>query len=51
MVVGARQNFPDKKPDFLKTVELCLNFYMGFCITQLVLSNHNEISPQKTILH
>ena len=29
---------------FSKTKELCLNFYIGFWITKLVLSNHNEIN-------
>ena len=44
MVVGARQifNFSGKKPGFLKAIELCLIFCMGFCITQLALSNHNN---------
>ena len=26
-------NFSDKKPGFSKTIELYLNFYIGFCIT------------------
>ena len=30
MAVGA---FSDIKPGFSKTVDLCLNFYMGFGIT------------------
>ena len=35
VVVGARQSFQffRQKPGFLKTIELCLNFYMGFRIT------------------
>ena len=35
MVVGAHQilKFSDKKPGFSKTIELCLKFDMGFCIT------------------
>ena len=34
-VVGARQSFQfsDKSPDFSKTIELCLKFCVGFCIT------------------
>ena len=37
--------FSDKKPGLSKTIELYLNFYMGFCVTELALSNHNKISP------
>ena len=36
MVVGAHTkvfNFSDKITDFSKTIDLCLNFCMGFCIT------------------
>ena len=35
MVVEARQgfNFLDKIPGFSKTIELRLNFGMGFCVT------------------
>ena len=33
---------------FSKTIELCLNFCMDFCITQLVLSNYNKINPKKS---
>ena len=40
-------SFPGKKLGFSKTIELCLNFYMGFRIIKLVLSNHNKISPWK----
>ena len=36
--------FSDKIPGFPKTIELCLNFCMGFCITYLVRSNYREIS-------
>ena len=34
MEVGAGQSFQffRQKPGFSKTIELCLNFYMGFCI-------------------
>ena len=47
MVVEAIQTFQflRQKSGFLKTIKLCLNFNMGFHITQLALSNHNKISP------
>ena len=32
--------FSDKIPGFSKTMELCFNFWMVFCITELVLSNY-----------
>ena len=35
-------NFSDKIPSFSKTIELCLTFCMGFCITLLVLPNYKE---------
>ena len=34
-----------QKPGFSKTIDLRLNFCNKFCITLLVLSNHNKISP------
>ena len=37
--------FSGKIPGFSKTIELYLNFCMGFYITQLALSNSNKISP------
>ena len=37
MVAGACQGFSDKKPGFLKIIDLCLNLGIGFCITWLVL--------------
>ena len=40
-------NFPDKKPGFSKTIDLCPNFCMIFSITELVLST-DKIKPQKT---
>ena len=33
MVVGACQNFAEKKPSFLEVIELCLNLSDGFYIT------------------
>ena len=39
--------FSEKIPGFSKRIELCLNFCLGFCITELVLSNYNKISPKK----
>ena len=32
MVVGARQNLPEKKPDFAEVGELCLNLSGGFAL-------------------
>ena len=46
MVVGALRSIQFFKiPGFSKTTELCLIIYMGFRISQLVLSNNNKISP------
>ena len=28
-----------------KTIESCLNFCLGFCITELLLLNYEKISP------
>ena len=44
MVVGARQNFSDKKPGFLEIIEVCLNLGTRFCKTWLVLLNYKTIS-------
>ena len=46
-VLEACQSFQysEKIPGFLKTIELCLNFCMEFCIILLVLSNYDKISP------
>ena len=41
-------NFSDKIPGFSKTMELCLNFRIGFCITLLELSNDKRKSVLKT---
>ena len=40
MINGARKSFPDKIFRFSETIDIYLSFYMGFCITQLVLSNY-----------
>ena len=32
-------SYLDKMPGFSKTVDICLNFCMGFCNTLLVLPN------------
>ena len=47
MVVGALKDFDfsDKKPGFWEIIDLCFNLGIGFCITQLVFSNYNKISP------
>ena len=47
MVVGTRQSFSfsDKKPGFLKIIEICLNVDIGFCINWLELPNYKKISP------
>ena len=48
MVVEARQSFQffrQKKPGFLKIIDLCFNLGIGFCITWLVLTNYKDISP------
>ena len=47
MVVGARQSFQFLRQNtlFSKTIELCLNFYIEFCIyTFLVLPNYEKIN-------
>ena len=33
MVVGARQNIPEKEPGFTEVVELCLNLSRGFSLS------------------
>ena len=43
--------FSDKRPGFSETIELSLNFCVGFCITYLVLSNYNKISPSVHFNH
>ena len=35
-------NFPEKTTGFSKTIELCLNFCMVFCIPELVLANYKK---------
>ena len=38
--VGARQNFPDKKPGFLEIIAVCLNLGIRFYIIWLALPNY-----------
>ena len=45
MDVGARQNFPYKKPGFSEIIGVYLNLGIGFCIIWLVLPNYQKISP------
>ena len=40
--ISSKFNFSDKTPCFLKTLELCLNFCMGFWINLLVLLNYEK---------
>ena len=39
-------NFSDKILGFSETIEICTYFCMRFCITYLVLSNYNKITPK-----
>ena len=49
MVVGAHQTFQffRQKNWFLNNNRALSKFLYGFCITSLVLSNYNKISPSK----
>ena len=44
-------NLLDKIPSFSKTIELCLNFCVGFCISELVLSNYKKKPVHKAQLY
>ena len=37
MVIGARENFPEKQSGFLEVIELCLNLSVGFAHKQCYL--------------